>query len=305
MGAVDFSLDPALVEALKSALPLEAFVETGTFEGDTISRLLGTFAEIHSIEVAEGYFETAAARFAGESNVHLHHGDSRDVLAGLRRSLDAKSVLYWLDAHWCDAADVGGAELQCPLLGELAALDRLNSESAILIDDARLFLAPPPSPHVAPKWPRFVEIWQQLRSLGASHELMVVNDVIAFFPPAALAAVSEYARAHGADWHPERHDRALQAQSGVIAELEHERGLQTRAAAERLEVIEDLERERDTLAAAVGERDLVIAALELERELQTGVAAERLEALEALERESTVRLRALEELASQRFYSNS
>src|SRR4051794_12950820 len=122
MGAVDFSLDPALVEALQSVLHCEIFVETGTFEGDTIERVRGEFSEIHSLEVSESLRERAAVRFDDDPSVHLHLGDSRDVLLSLKEILKGKRVMYWLDAHWCVGDDVGTGGVECPLLGELDAI---------------------------------------------------------------------------------------------------------------------------------------------------------------------------------------
>ena len=42
MGAIHFSLDAGLLAFLKEQLPLEVFVETGTFTGDTL-RLAAKF----------------------------------------------------------------------------------------------------------------------------------------------------------------------------------------------------------------------------------------------------------------------
>src|SRR5438094_684599 len=46
MGAVNFSIDTSLIAALKHALPLSVFVETGTFEGETIRRARPFFESI-------------------------------------------------------------------------------------------------------------------------------------------------------------------------------------------------------------------------------------------------------------------
>jgi molybdopterin converting factor small subunit len=390
MGAVDFSIDVKLVAAIRETLPIDVFVETGTFEGEAVARLRGEFEELHSIELADDYYNAAAERFGGDEAVRLHHGDSPVVLASLEKVLRERAVLYWLDAHWCAADGTAGEKSQCPLLAELASIGELNERSAILIDDARLFLAPPPAPHEIGDWPRFQQILQRLSALNASHEIMVVNDVIAFFPPAARSAVSEYARAHGidplADAHRRfeleqardtiatvaderlteiksltevasdrlsslkaleeereavaavaderlaalneaaselgvtaealrkaqdtvdalRQDRDAQATAAaerlaLIGELERERDTHAAAAEERLALIGELERERDTHAAAAEERLALIGDLEAERDLQAQTAAERLEALKAAQSESTSRLRALEELAAQRY----
>ena len=50
MGAVHFSIDDRLLARLTELLPLEVFVETGTFEGDTVDAALTYFDELHTIE---------------------------------------------------------------------------------------------------------------------------------------------------------------------------------------------------------------------------------------------------------------
>ena len=200
MGAVNFSLSPDLVQALADALPLEVLVETGTFEGDTIAGLLSRFQEVYSVELSPHYFEKAKARFANEPHVHLTHGDSSHYLKELAPALSARGVLYYLDAHWCVATNTAGARSQCPLLDEIGAIRRLGETSVLVIDDARLFLAPPPEPHDISQWPSFDEIVTALRRLSDRHELMVVNDVIAFYPPAARDSIHRFARTHGVDW---------------------------------------------------------------------------------------------------------
>jgi hypothetical protein len=213
MGAVNFSLSPDLVQALTDALPLEVLVETGTFEGDTIAALLSRFREIHSVELSPHYFEHAKVRFANELHVHIAHGDSPSCLKGLVPALSGRGVLYYLDAHWCVARNTAGEKSQCPLLDELRAIDRLGETSVIVIDDARLFLAPPPAPHDISQWPSFDEIVTALRRLSDRHELMVVNDVVVFYPPAARDAIHGFARRNGVDW---LHARQAQLENAAL-----------------------------------------------------------------------------------------
>lgn len=246
MGAVTFSLDTVLVEHLRTALPITTFVETGTFEGETITRVRPYFDEIHSIELSDLYFASAVKTFASDHGVHLHHGDSPDVLAKLRPALAARPVLYWLDAHWCNVDDSTGSEMsECPLLAELDALEELNEASVLIIDDARLFLATPPYPHDISNWPRLGEVLQKLSSLGGRHQIMIVNDVFIAFPEAASSAVSDYAREHGVDWLAERHrlaglERQQEALSSSLSERLAAIDALTATAEERLVVIDQL-----------------------------------------------------------------
>jgi hypothetical protein len=227
MGAVTFSIDGRLVQALKSALPLSDFVETGTFKGDTTAAMLGHFERLYTVELSEKLWRAAVERFGAQPNVTVALGDSPGTLANLQASLQEQSALYWLDAHWCLAEDTSGARSQCPLLQEIGAINKLNTTSVVLIDDARLFLATPQKPHESSQWPRFHEIVMALFHLSADHEIMVVNDVIVFFPKSIRAVVENYARDFGTDWlvamaslrEQEALAKKIQAMDKVIQEL--------------------------------------------------------------------------------------
>ncbi len=192
MGDIKFSIDTGLVEALKSVLPLEVFVETGTFEGDAIRLARPYFDVIHSIELSPEYFAIAKSKFGDDKGVHLYLGDSAKMLAGLQPVFSGKSALFWLDAHWCVAQDTGGEKSQCPLLEEIRSIGTLNDESAIMIDDARLFTSPPPRPHEISQWPRLDQVIDALRSAGKDHELKIFNDVIVLAPRKANQALTDY-----------------------------------------------------------------------------------------------------------------
>ncbi len=200
MGAVFFSLDRRFVDLLQRALPLPVFVETGTFHGDTIAEVADRFDEVHSVELSEELFREARDRFADRPTIHIHHGDSAAFLSAIHPQIEGRGVLYWLDAHWCVAEATAGQTSQCPLLDELAALQPIDETTVILIDDARLYLCPPPDPHEVSHWPNWQQILDALRQISSRHEMMVVNDVIAFYPSVARAMMHEYARNHAIDW---------------------------------------------------------------------------------------------------------
>lgn len=200
MGAVTFSLDPRLVVSLQSSLSLSVLVETGTFKGDTVARFESCFSKVFSIELSEVLWFDAAKRFAQYQHIQILQGSSSDKLHELVPELQNSAVLYWLDAHWCIASNTVGQSSQCPLLEELQAIGKLNSESVLLIDDARLFIAPPLAPHEISQWPSFHQIVSCLLSMSNGHELIVVNDVIAFIPNKAKSAIVSYAQMYGVDW---------------------------------------------------------------------------------------------------------
>lgn len=229
MGAISFSIDPDLVEALCERRPFDLFFESGGYKGDSVALVQAHFPRIVTVELSELYVGELRARFKDSKKVEVVHGDSAQVLKQRHQELSAQGVLYWLDAHWCAAPGVLMKGPQCPLLDELAALGKLNEHSVVIIDDARLFLAPPPQPHAINDWPSFFELKSRLdRCLGATHEYLIVNDCIVVFPSLMRDAVIEYARARGADWLK-------------IADLARDHSGQAQAARERLMLAQQLE----------------------------------------------------------------
>lgn len=217
MGAISFSIDAGLVAFLARNLPLEVFVETGTYKGDSIERIKPYFNRFYSIELSEYYYHMAKDRFAGDPMVQIIHGDSRDALSRLMPDIQKKSVLYWLDSHWCDDQATGGYTSQCALIEEIQAIQSINKESVVLIDDARLFLSPPGVPHDYAQWPAIQEIMRILDERCEGHEAMVLDDVIIYFPEQIRDKIRSYAHQQGTDW-LKIADLSRQT-SDVIAEL--------------------------------------------------------------------------------------
>jgi hypothetical protein len=200
MGAIHFSLDPNLVMALRKELPLTTFLETGTFHGDTLIEMAPRFEKLHSVELSKELWEESSKRLESFKHVSISLDDSPNFIEKLKTSLQNDSVLYWLDAHWCISDNTAGEDSQCPLVNEIQALEKLNNSSVIVIDDARLFLAPPPEPHEISHWPLFEQVNNALRALSDEHEITIVNDTIAFYPKQCRAAMIEYSAKYGADW---------------------------------------------------------------------------------------------------------
>lgn len=220
MGAVNFSIDIKLVKALVSVLPLDIFVETGTFEGDTIELVRELFREIYSIELSKIHAENASERFKGFPSINILQGNSPDVLHGLIPKLRQQSVLYFLDAHWCVAEHTAGQVSQCPLMEELREIGHLDQNSVIIIDDARLFLCTPPIPHDVTQWPVLSDVLNALESLAETHTLSIVNDCIIYFPIAVRSIVDRYAREYGVDWLNLSRERSLLAsERGDLVQL--------------------------------------------------------------------------------------
>ena len=200
MGAINFSLDLDLIKTLKNVLPLEIFVETGTFKGDTVELVKDYFNKIYSIELSHDYYQKAQTRFQNAPHITLMQGQSHELMHTLMDQIQNRPTIFWLDAHWCVAENTAGELSQCPLLAELATIPFLNPHSMIIIDDARLFLTPPPIPHEVTHWPRFADIMHSLLKLSQQHTLTILNDCILFFPISIQTHIEQYACQKGVDW---------------------------------------------------------------------------------------------------------
>ncbi len=200
MGAISFSIDERLLAFLVKELPLKLFVETGTFKGDSLEIALRFFSHCESVEASPELHQQARTRFQGRDNVRLHLGDSPSFLRQRQAEFAGMPTLFWLDAHWCNADDTSGATSQSPLLGELAGIGSLHPDSVVLIDDARLYLCAPPAPHRFENWPDLHSLVEALLKLSTRHRMMILNDVLLFYPVALQARAAEFAHQHGADW---------------------------------------------------------------------------------------------------------
>jgi len=94
MGAISFSLDVNLVDALKAKLPLDILVETGTFHGDTVAVLKDYFNKVISIELSQELSHEATKRFSNDLHVEIVNSDSPSGLQAFSMELADKSVLY-------------------------------------------------------------------------------------------------------------------------------------------------------------------------------------------------------------------
>ncbi len=200
MGAISFSIDKKLLQLFRQRLQAAMFVETGTYQGDSLNVAADIFDECHSIELSYDLYEAAQRKFASRANIKLHQGESATILNAASEQFAERPVVFWLDAHWCVGENTAGQDSQSPLRDELRAIRRLHPQSVVLIDDARLYLCPPPEPHRFADWPDFHDIVILLQSLSQHHQLMILNDVIMFYPKSIQEDMALFARRHGVDW---------------------------------------------------------------------------------------------------------
>ncbi len=97
---------------------------------------LGHFREIHSIELSPEWYEFNVRQFANNSDVEIHHGNSKTVLPQLLMAID-EPVIAYLDAHYSGGSTAYGEE-ETPLLEELEALRTRRTNDVVVVDDIRL-----------------------------------------------------------------------------------------------------------------------------------------------------------------------
>lgn len=191
MGKIRMGPPQEMVLFLKEGAGLRSFIETGTFRGDTAQWAAAHFEEVSTIELSPIYHAAAAQRFARNRRVRALVGNSPTVLAELVPKLSAPA-LFWLDAHW-SGLDTSGRDRECPLLDELAPITASPLDHVVLVDDARLFCAPPPAPHRAEDWPDLVTTVGALAAGGRRH-VILWDDVLVAVPAALRGVLAEFVR---------------------------------------------------------------------------------------------------------------
>ena len=190
MGLVHPGVPRRLAVWLRDQLGAQDFVETGTNVAGTVAWAGRNFPRAISIEADPHFHALARARLASAANVELRLGESQaelvPVIAALRRP-----ALVWLDAHWSGEGTAGEA-MECPLLDEIAVVDAGEFQHAILIDDARLFLNPPPPPHKADQWPTIGAIVDLLRARYTDAFVTVTDDVIVRVPASLRSPLEKF-----------------------------------------------------------------------------------------------------------------
>lgn len=133
------------IDNAQRVLRYPTFVETGTYRGGTTAYAARLFEQVHSIELDPALARGARERFAGDSRITVHEGNSAAVLRALLPTLST-SCLFWLDAHYSGGVTARG-DSDCPLVQELEAIAALAVKPcALLIDDVQLFGTDPAYP---------------------------------------------------------------------------------------------------------------------------------------------------------------
>ncbi|MFO7733952.1 MAG: hypothetical protein R6X21_09920 [Candidatus Aminicenantes bacterium] len=178
-----------LILKLQKEYSIHDFVETGTYLGATAVWASQRFERVYTIEASKELWERAVSNHASIGNIEFLYGDSWSVLDRLAPRL-VSPIFYWLDAHW-SAGNTFGEGAECPLLDELAIIQKQPQAAFILIDDADMFLSPPPRPHSPDAWPDIYSVLYLLKQEFENY-VVVFENVIICVPTIARSFLASY-----------------------------------------------------------------------------------------------------------------
>lgn len=171
---------------IKDTFKINQFIETGTYMGGTAVWASQHFKNVYTIEFSESLYRNVSQKFKHIDNINFIFGDSREALKSLSNTF-VEPALFWLDAHWCSGESYGESD-QCPLIEELKIINNSLVNNFILIDDARLFLAPPPKPNDIKYYPNIQDIISCLKN----QYILVYEDVIFIVPNVYKKVFNEF-----------------------------------------------------------------------------------------------------------------
>ncbi len=117
-----------------------AWIETGTFYGNTTAFLASIGRSVHSIEPQPELAARARERFAENPNVTIIEARSEECLDAVLSELSG-SVRLRLDGHYSGGVTYRGPQ-DTPIRDELSIIDRhleRFTDIAFMIDDLRMF----------------------------------------------------------------------------------------------------------------------------------------------------------------------
>jgi len=225
------ALKQELLSTLKTAFKLGAFVETGTYVGESTEIAKNVFSEVHTIELSVDLFVHACQRFQHSQDIFLHHGDSPLVLKEILPNISER-ILFYLDAHY-SGEETALSAVNTPILKELKVIrETKKDQSVILINDMRLFqnsLYPENIRNTCLEgYPDLRIIVEALLAINSTYQICFLGDALLAYPQDANISVTPLIRACAIQRlsvaFPEFPENALETASDIIAKSSwHER----------------------------------------------------------------------------------
>lgn len=70
------------------------FVETGTYQGETIFEMEKNFKELHTIEIKKELYDRTKSKYKG-NKIHFYLGDSSTMLKNVVSNLNKKQFFFF------------------------------------------------------------------------------------------------------------------------------------------------------------------------------------------------------------------
>lgn len=189
MGAVRMGPPKEMILKLQNTYSIKKFIETGTYYGKTAYWASRHFDSVTTIEYSEQIYKKVTQKYAHIKNIEFRFGHTTSQLKELLLILEEPAI-FWLDAHW-SGGETYGKDDECPLVKEINLINQSEIEHFILIDDARLFMAPPPLPHKIDNWPNLSEVLITINS-ARDRYVVIIDDVIISVPVFAKLVFAQY-----------------------------------------------------------------------------------------------------------------
>jgi hypothetical protein len=117
------------------------WVETGSYLGETSSKLAKISKQVHSLEPDVGLFQYVSWRYRNAENLTFYLGTSEQILEDIVKNLQS-DISFWLDGHFSGDITFKG-ELSSPIVNELEIIARYLpnlTNVRVLVDDVRDFV---------------------------------------------------------------------------------------------------------------------------------------------------------------------
>jgi len=200
MGAIYSSINLALLDFCSELLSIPTFAGTGSINNDIVDVLATRFKDVFFLDFPHELHAAALIRLENNKNLSIHPGNSPDLLKVAREKFSNTPILFWLAGHGADTNRTSGADPGTSILPELEAIQSLYPDDVLLIDDARLYLCSPTEPNTPKNWPDLSDLSGKLHLLSKFHRIIILNDVIVFYPGHLRKQFAEYASKTSVNW---------------------------------------------------------------------------------------------------------
>lgn len=124
-------------------IPGAAWVETGTYLGETTAFLAKRSPQVITLEPSMALWEKAAQKFALSDRITVLHKSSEDGFLETLGLIQTSNVCFWLDGHYSGGSTFSGSE-DTPIVHEIRSIthklkDGTLDQVAVFIDDVREF----------------------------------------------------------------------------------------------------------------------------------------------------------------------